>query len=216
MPIVVAVDLRDQFGPARDQDPRPTCMAFAASDAHAGARPGWEPLSVEWAYYHALKRDGGPPSGGVTMAAMRATLHDDGQPAETGWPYIAQEIVITTLWTPPAAAPLFRRDSKECAALPQAIRECLDAGSPVLMIMSVSSRFDYGWDAEFVVEGGEPLDSARRHAVVVVGHGTRDGRPLFLIRNSWGEEWGDAGYVWLDLDYLQPRLLRASVLTEEL
>ena len=29
------VDLRGNFGPARDQNPRPTCMAFAASDAHA-------------------------------------------------------------------------------------------------------------------------------------------------------------------------------------
>ena len=56
------VDLRGDLGPARDQDPRPTCMAFAASDAHGAARDGWEPLSTEWAYYHALKRDSGLPA----------------------------------------------------------------------------------------------------------------------------------------------------------
>ena len=149
------------------------------------------------------------------MAAMRATLREDGQPVEGGWPYIARQIGNTALWTPPVAAPLFRRNSVECDALPQAIMARLDAGSPVLMVMSVSSRFDWGWDADFVVAGDEPLDPTRRHAVVVVGHGTRDGHTLFLVRNSWGEDWGDAGYVWLDLDYLQPRLLRASVLTEE-
>ena len=60
--IKILVDLRNNLGPARDQDPRPTCMAFAASDAHAAARDGWEPLSTEWAYYHALKRDGGLPA----------------------------------------------------------------------------------------------------------------------------------------------------------
>jgi hypothetical protein len=68
------VDLRGSFGPARDQDPRPTCMAFAASDAHAAARDGWEPLSTEWAYYHALKRDGGLPHQGATLDAMLATI----------------------------------------------------------------------------------------------------------------------------------------------
>jgi hypothetical protein len=63
-------DLRAEFGPARDQNQRPTCSAFAASDAHAGVRPGWDPLSVEWAYYHAVQRDGGKPDDGATMDSM--------------------------------------------------------------------------------------------------------------------------------------------------
>ena len=67
------VDLRGSFGPARDQNPRPTCMAFAASDAHAGARSGWTPLSAEWAYYHAVKRESGLPHQGASLNAMLAT-----------------------------------------------------------------------------------------------------------------------------------------------
>jgi len=90
MNIVVDKDLRVNFGPVRDQDPRPTCMAFAASDAHAGVRAGWQPLSIEWAYYHALKRDGGAPHDGATMESMLAVLRFDGQPDEAVWPYIAE------------------------------------------------------------------------------------------------------------------------------
>jgi hypothetical protein len=86
MNIVVDKDLRGNFGPARDQDPRPTCMAFAASDAHAGVRAGWRPLSVEWAYYYALKRDRGVPHDGATMGGMLAALRLDGQPDEEAWP----------------------------------------------------------------------------------------------------------------------------------
>ncbi len=78
MRMVVDKDLRQSFGPPRDQDPRPTCMAFAASDAHAGVRPGWQPLSVEWVYYHAIKRDGGIPHDGATMEGMLAALRLDG------------------------------------------------------------------------------------------------------------------------------------------
>ena len=98
------VDLRGSFGPARDQDPRPTCLAFAASDAHAAARTGWEPLSAEWAYYHALKRDGGLPDDGVTLDAMLATIKSDGQPVEAEWPYIKAPITDLKSWKPPAPA----------------------------------------------------------------------------------------------------------------
>ena len=217
MPVDISIDLRVQFGPARDQDPRPTCMAFAASDAHAGARPGWTPLSVEWAHYHAHKRDGGPPSGGVTMTAMRETLRSDGQPEETAWPYIAAEITDTAKWVPPKLrSALFHRDSDSVDTTLAAITARLAEGAPVLMTMSVSSSFDYGWDKDFVIAGAEPPVPERRHAVVAVGRGSRAGRPLLLIRNSWGEDWADAGYAWIDIDYLKPRLLRASVLTKEL
>ena len=33
------------------------------------------------------------------------------------------------------------------------------------------------------------------HAVVAVGYSTESGTPYFLVRNSWGSSWGDAGYV---------------------
>ena len=60
MAVTVDCDLRRLFGPARDQNARPTCLAFAASDAHAAVRSGWQPLSCEYAYYHALLDNGSP------------------------------------------------------------------------------------------------------------------------------------------------------------
>ncbi len=129
MSISVAKDLRSNFGPVRDQDPRPTCMAFAASDAHAGARPGWEPLSVEWAYFHALKRDGVQPHQGVHLATMLATLRSDGQPAETHWPYIAKLFTDFAAWHPPKMSDrIFRRESKPAAATLASLFDHLELG----------------------------------------------------------------------------------------
>ena len=33
------------------------------------------------------------------------------------------------------------------------------------------------------------------HAVTVVGYGNQGGKPYWLIKNSWGDNWEDGGYV---------------------
>jgi C1A family cysteine protease len=210
------VDLRGSFGPARDQSPRSTCLAFAASDAHASARTGWDPLSAEWAYYYALKRDGGLPDDGVTLGAMLATIKFDGQPVESEWPYIKAKITDVKLWKPPSpAAQLFFRDHRACSVTVQDIIDHLDAKTPVLITMTLSDAF-YRPDRDGIVEHIEPTDPSRHHAVAAVGHGNRGNDRFVLIRNSWGEAWGLKGHAWIAVDYLTPRLTGVAIMTAEL
>jgi hypothetical protein len=44
--LVVSRDLRPFFGAVRDQGSRPTCIAFALSDAHAAARGAFTLLAI--------------------------------------------------------------------------------------------------------------------------------------------------------------------------
>jgi len=100
--IVVSVDLRSEFGPARNQGPRPTCMAFAASDTHAGLRSGWAALSCEYAFYQAQLRAGRPPNRGALLSSMLDALREDGQPEESDWPYLPATPADAASWAPPA------------------------------------------------------------------------------------------------------------------
>ena len=216
MAILIIKDLRAQFGQVRDQDPRPTCMAFAGSDAHAGARPGWEPLSVEWAYYYALQRDGTQPHEGVSLSTMIETLRGDGQPIESAWPYIASLFTDFSTYAPPScSAPIYRRDSTPTLATVDDVVGQLDQDKPVLFTMSLSRSF-FSAARDGIVSANEPLEPKRVHALIAVGHGLHGTERFILVRNSWGEAWAMGGYAWLDAAYLKPRLLVAAIMTGDL
>jgi hypothetical protein len=216
--IAMKTDLRHLFGPIRDQGPRPTCLAFAASDLHAALRGTWVPLSCEYVFYHSQRRSGSAPTVGASLSYMLETLRLDGQPAEEGWPYLAKLPANLPDWQPPViATPIFRRGGEQQTFAVDAIIAHLDQGIPVLMLVYLSRSF-FRAPAEGVVDelAGEAPDFNLRHAVVAVAHGAVGPQRVVLVRNSWGEGWGTRGYALLTENFLRPRLFRLAILKEDL
>jgi hypothetical protein len=212
MSIEIRKDLRHLLGPARDQKQRPTCMAFASSDVHAAVRGvPFEELSTEFAYYHAAKRR--PvfsPGAGVSMDNMIDAIREDGQPLESGWPYLEQLPADLSMYTPPAQpGDLFRRAGAIEQALDIAIAR-LDQGLPVVLAIEISVEF-YTPRPGIPIRGAVNSQTVGRHAIAAVGHGVDSGEEVFLIRNSWGTTWGDQGHAWISRHYLQPRLMSIGV-----
>ena len=207
----VTVDLRNQFGPVRDRGERPTCMAFAASDAHSFARESLDALSAEYAFYHAVCRQLTPDrTKGVSFSAMVDTIATDGQPLESGWPYLI-DLQPNDPWTPPASpGTLYRRNTTTIANALMEIVDTLRAGSPVVIGMEIGNSF-------YDLRGGDVLPAANeavagRHAVIAVGLGELNSAHCLLLRNSWGTGWGELGHGWIHEDYLAPRLLVAGIM----
>jgi hypothetical protein len=214
--IKVAVDLRHLFGPVRDQEARPTCLAFAASDTHAGLRDSWMALSCEFAFYHAQRRAGRPPTKGALLGSMLDALRLDGQPQEAGWPYLAAVPSDHGLWKPPATVgAVFGRTGAVGGKALAPILVSLDGGRPVILLTTLSRSF-FVPDADGVVTpaAGEQPNPAQRHAVIAVGHGTVDGDSAILVRNSWGASWASNGHGWLPESFLTPRLFATATLLE--
>ncbi len=214
--MTVLVDLRSDFGPARDQGQRPTCLAFAASDAHAAQRPSWQPLSCEYAFYQAQQRSGSSPLRGSHLPAMLDVLRYDGQPEERGWPYLITNPRDVATWGPPAdVGELYGRDSLHQALHIDTLIQSLNQGNAVIILLYLSQSF-FTPDSQALVHPapGESADLSQRHAVIAVGHGSTDTQRVILVRNSWGELWGANGHAWLSEDFLSSRLFGAAKLTE--
>ena len=63
-------------------------------------------------------------------------------------------------------------------------------------------------------DGDDDMSRHARHAMTIVGFS--DDLQMFLVRNSWGEDWGDKGYCYIPYSYIQNKDLFnfACIITE--
>ena len=210
----IECDLRPHFGSARDQGARPTCLAFAATDAHASIRDGWHQLSTEYLFHHAQKRAARLPSCGASLAEILASLEKDGQPYESAWPYMLALPQDLSQYLPPASVgDRFGRFGEQLPATVAEIVKNLDKRLPLIALIKLTSGF-FKPPASGVIHyiDDERVRPAPRHAVVCVGYGEIEDRKAVLVRNSWGPSWGLSGYIWLTEAYLENCLFGVAIL----
>src|SRR5207244_3296325 len=152
------------------------CLAFAMSDAHAAARGPWTELSCEYLFFHAKRRDQQPPHTGASMGATRKAVELDGQPLETGWPYLNALPTDLRKWKPPhRVGPLFQRTSIMVGSDFGDAWDAVANGTPALIGMTISNAF-FTPNQAGVVDSTEVVDPHRRHAVVAAAAGKRAGK----------------------------------------
>jgi hypothetical protein len=214
MTIAVVKDMRSAFPLARDQGDRSTCLACATSDAHAAKATSHVPLSVEFAFFHALRILGGNPEDGLTFQAMDLALTRNGQPYESDWPYQLTEPDKISWAPPPTIGKTFHAN---CSPQPKNVAQVfghVELLRPVVLGIAIGARF-------MMPPGDAVFDHIAReqivgfHAVLGIGWG----RPaaaghsrVMLARNSWGPSWAMNGHAWLTERFLEQNLFAYSVI----
>lgn len=209
--VTAAQDLRGGFPAARDQGTRPSCLAFAMSDAHAFSRvTPFEMLSAEYLFYHGVQRTPARnPNRGVHVHIMTEALQKAGQSTEADWPYLAALPDPLANWVPPLGVAVYRRSATTLKPSVAEVIAALDKGLPVVISLTISLAFHTPSQHGIVADvNADPPTGC--HAVVAVGHGSLDDKRMILVRNSWGAGWGNLGYAWISEQYLTPRMRTAS------
>jgi C1A family cysteine protease len=206
--ITLSKDLRSSFSPIRDQGARQTCMAFAASDAHAVRHNSpMSDLSVEYAHYHACKcMPRFDPHEGTSVTAMLAAIRVEGQPPEAEWPYMLFLPTDLGNYMPPAnVSGVVRSDGKQLPSL-DAADLSIEGDVPVIMGIALSLSFYHLRDGSVLAADSDHVVRGK-HAVLAVGRFSGSGDGGYLIRNSWGTKWGASGYGLISRGYIDPRVI---------
>jgi hypothetical protein len=74
------------------------------------------------------------------------------------------------------------------------VKGSLARGVPVIFAMPVADDFVH-WKGDAVYRRDQ-ADSQNWHAMALVGYD--EARQAVRVINSWGQDWGDHGYVWID------------------
>lgn len=158
-------------------------------------------------YWNERYMEGGLPntkqdSGAIIKDGVKS-VNKQGVCAESLWPYNISKFTKK----PTAACYKVALTHKISAYLQVAqnldqIKGCLVTGSPVIIGFTVYESFESQQVAD---TGMMPMPQSGEqelggHAVLVVGY--RDSDQHWIVRNSWGSSWGDAGHFYMPYQYL--------------
>ena len=205
-----AVDLRKYSTPIGDQGQTGRCSAFAWTHALEMSRnilqeesprlsPNFSMLEFQemqgdaqdyqYAYSGGDGTISGPDPGRVLVA--NGTCRQELWPDDSDRP-VAKEQQLE------ADAQQYRLEAVPLPIALEDVRKVLSAGCPVHVSMNTGTAFsDVGRDGLFNAAEA-PWGRHGRHAMLIVGYTGN----FFILKNSWGTDWGDQGYCYVPKNVL--------------
>jgi C1A family cysteine protease len=203
-----SVDLRDQCPDVYDQGELGSCTgnAIAAALEFDRMKQNLDDFTPSrlFIYYNERVLEGTVDSdSGAQIRDGIKSVAQQGDCPESEWPYDLSKFAEA----PPQScyddalqykAVLYQSVSQNLADM----QGCLASGYPFAFGFTVYESFESDAVAQ---TGNMPMPKSDEqviggHAVLAVGYDNED--RVLIVRNSWGEGWGDAGYFYMPYAYL--------------
>lgn len=229
--IKVAVDLRKFFTPVRNQKDLGSCTSFAVASMYEAmmARGGMaevEHLSSGYLFYYSNVLKGRPQGGsnyrdqlevlgkhGICQDALY--VYDPSNPSKTPSHEAEEEAKRHRVLK--AKQISLSNDADKRASIKQnhtALTSALSEGYPVGISLKIYDNF--GKEGPFILHPGDAPGAKEEgyHAMVIAGYSEENG--FYIVRNSWGEDFGDEGYCYVPSTYIDDNdyLDFACIITE--
>lgn len=205
----IVMDLRDILADPRDQGERGTCVAFAVTTCHEQHRNTDTYLSEEFLYCCCKTIDRNNEDGTRFDSAFVA-LENWGQAQGTLLPYNAKQNPILPISFDKKviddASQRKVKGIKSSENLLTAFEQIIKAEGSIAIGVQIYECFFTPIKGYIDTPGMEkPMGG---HAILLVGYGIRsDHKKYFIIRNSWGKDWGDEGYAYLSYEYVEKYMI---------
>ena len=203
------VDLR-KFMTAVEEQVGSSCVANALAGAYEyiAKREMQDESDVSrlFVYYNARYLDDAQDEdGGSFMEIAIKGLQEYGACSESNWPNDEDLILQEPHQDAYAEGENFKiTDSQALDTDLDVWRNALAEGHPIAFALNTFQSFDDACNNKGRVSMPKKKESVREtdgwHAMLAVGYSDPD--KVFIVRNSWGEAWGDKGYCYIPYDYV--------------
>jgi len=205
-PDPIAVDLRDQFSPIVDQGQLGSCTANAIvsglREFYLKKAGQFTPLSRLFLYYQERKLEGtiDQDSGAFIRDGMKV-ITSTGVCPEGDFPYDIRTFTNEPNVKAYQDAPTFKLSHYKRVAHLADLKHSLSLRIPVVFGFTVYESFESDSVAH---TGNVPIPRKGEqclggHAVIAAGYD--DQRQAVIVRNSWGDTWGDHGYCYMPYSF---------------
>ena len=201
------VDLREFMTEVEQQGELGSCTANAMAGAYeylAKRQKGWaEDVSRLFIYFNARELDGSVhEDAGSYLKSCIETLQKHGACFERTWPYNVKKVFEKPHENAYDEGVNFLIDDSERIEIDlHDMKHCLAEGYPFAFGVILFESFEkVGKDGRVTLPNPETEKSDGGHAMLCVGYSDTD--EVFIVRNSWGSDWGDQGYCYIPYDYM--------------
>jgi C1A family cysteine protease len=204
LPLPKLVDLRNKFQSVYDQGTLGSCTANALCGLMGYDDPSLFGSRL-FVYYNERKLENDiSDDNGASLSDGIKTLQKYGVCSETEWPYDITKFTVTP--SSQCYTDALKHKALQVKNIHNdvtSMKNALAQGYPFVVGIVVYPSFETETVAQTgIVPMPDPTleESIGGHAVVCVGYD--DYKKCWIMRNSWGTGWGDAGYFYLPYLYL--------------